>query len=59
MKQAAMRRPTWNDNKNTKCFYEFYSRYFDTRVLPMWLNKSLNDERGNHSWASYTDDQII
>ena len=35
-------------------FYEFYFRDFGTRVLPMWLNSLLNEERGNHFWASYT-----
>ena len=61
--QKNRRRPESTDIKNTKCFHEFYPRDYEDRVLPMWLNSSLNDESGNHSCPSYThrlipDDQI-
>ena len=54
IKKTSMRRPISNDIKYTKCFYEFYPRYFEARVLPMWLNSSLNNDSGKicirHRW---------
>ena len=54
IQQTAIRRPTSNDIKNTKCFSEFYPRNYEARVLPMCLNSSLNAESGQAYNAGLT-----